>query len=456
MIKSTNTQEKCEEYWPPVGTTKTYGHVTVTALKTDTRADFIVRTFVLETKKGGDQRTVSQYHYLVWPDHGVPSTYSLVSFWRYVKARAQGDIPVVHCSAGVGRTGTYIALDIASDLRSRGRDVNIKEIVSRLREDRMLMVQTEEQYKFLHEAILEEHTSRTTRMTFDQFDFTFPDTINIHKESRVDKEFKMVCQMGEFVARPKYTLAASRENMHKNQCQEFLPDDDHLVYLTGYVPGRNQYINAVHMSSFRKRQGLILTQLPLPDTVVDMWRMIDGWDVNTIVSLGHRDQSKSVKNYCRYWPETDKDTLKAGPYSISLTSSSALGDHLTCYNLSLTTKALKTKTVRVLYYDDWKELVPSRISDILQLTDILESWRVEDEPSPVVVQCSDGMTRSGMFCALYDVINRARNDQEIDVYLSVRQVRTVRQHAITSEVQYRYCYQAAQEYKRQYSVYQNT
>ncbi|PVD24661.1 hypothetical protein C0Q70_15146 [Pomacea canaliculata] len=90
-------KDKCEEYWPSVGTTKTYGHVTVTAFKTDTRADFVVRYFVLESKQGGDQRTVSQYHYLVWPDHGVPSTYSLVSFWRYVKARAQGAIPVVHC-----------------------------------------------------------------------------------------------------------------------------------------------------------------------------------------------------------------------------------------------------------------------------------------------------------------------------------------------------------------------
>ncbi|PVD24656.1 hypothetical protein C0Q70_15140 [Pomacea canaliculata] len=91
-------KDKCEEYWPSVGTTKTYGHVTVTALKTDTRADFVVRHFVVQSKTGGDERTVSQYHYLVWPDHGVPSTYSLVSFWRYVKARAQGAIPVIHCS----------------------------------------------------------------------------------------------------------------------------------------------------------------------------------------------------------------------------------------------------------------------------------------------------------------------------------------------------------------------
>ncbi|XP_025108233.1 uncharacterized protein LOC112572662 isoform X9 [Pomacea canaliculata] len=441
-------KDKCEEYWPSVGTTKTYGHVTVTALKADTRADFVVRHFVVQSKKGGDQRTVSQYHYLVWPDHGVPSTYSLVSFWRYVKARAQGAIPVVHCSAGVGRTGTYIALDIAADLRSRGRNVNVKEIVSRLREDRTLMVQTEEQYKFLHEVILEEHTSHGTRMTFDQFDIVFPSNIDAHNP-RINMEFKLLEELGRFVPKPRHQIAESEENRLKNRNKESLPDDSHLVYLMDRVPGRNQYINAVHMSSFRKVQGLILTQLPLSDTVVDMWRLVDGWDVNTIVSLGHRNQSQSVKNYCHYWPETEKEVLKTGQHTIKLTSTSALGDHLTCYNLSLMTKTSTPREVRVLYYDDWAGVVPGNSSDILHLMDTLESWHIEENTSPVVVQCNDGMTRSGMFCVLYEVINGARHDQEIDVYLSVRHVQNVRPKAVTTEAQYRYCYQVAQECKRQ-------
>ncbi|XP_025108251.1 receptor-type tyrosine-protein phosphatase kappa-like [Pomacea canaliculata] len=445
IIMLTNLKEgrkdKCEEYWPSVGTTKTYGHVTVTALKTDTRADFIIRYFVLESKEGGDQRTVSQYHYLVWPDHGVPSTYSLVSFWRYVKARAQGAIPVVHCSAGVGRTGTYIALDIASELRSHDHEVNVKDIVSRLREDRTLMVQTEEQYKFLYEAILEEHTSSGTRMTFDQFDLAFPDDINIHKP-RTANEFKALKQMELFLPEPRSTIAESEENYLKNRMKRSLPDDIHLVYLMDNVPGRNQYINAVYMSSFRKSQGLILTQLPLPDTVVDMWRLVDSWDVNTVVSLGHKDQRQSIQNYCGYWPEDPKDELKTEQHTITLTSTSTLGDHITCFNLSLSTKKSMPREVRLLYYDDWADLVPGNISDILQLIDILESWDVEEEASPVVVQCIDGVARSGMFCALYDIINRAMHDQEIDVYLSVRHVQRVRPKAVTTEDEYHYCYQA--------------
>ncbi|XP_025108261.1 receptor-type tyrosine-protein phosphatase kappa-like [Pomacea canaliculata] len=448
-------KDKCEEYWPSVGTTKTYGHVTVTAFKTDTRADFVVRYFVLESKQGGDQRTVSQYHYLVWPDHGVPSTYSLVSFWRYVKARAQGAIPVVHCSAGVGRTGTYIGLDIASELRSRNSHVAVKEIVSRLREDRTLMVQTEEQYKFLHEVILEEHTSRDTRMTFDQFDLVFADKIDEHNY-RIDKEFQVLKQMAMFVPKPRHTVAESKENVIKNRNTESLPDDSRLLYLMDRVPGRNQYINAIDMSSFRKRRGLIMTQLPMPDTVVDMWRLVDGLDINTIVSLGHRDQSKRVKNYCSYWPEAKEDELNTGQHAVNLTSTSALGDHITCFNLSLATQTSTPREVRVLYYDDWADVVPGSISDILQLIDILESWDVEEDASPVVVQCIDGVARSGMFCALYEIIHRAMHDQEIDVYLSVRHVQSVRQQAITTEEQYRYCYQAAQEYKQQNSVYQNT
>ncbi|PVD24664.1 hypothetical protein C0Q70_15149 [Pomacea canaliculata] len=131
-------KDKCEEYWPSAGTTTTYGHVSVTALKTDSRADFVVRYFVLESKQDGDQRTVSQYHYLVWPDHGVPSTYSLVSFWRYVKARAQGAIPVVHCRGLKMRDSKnkFILNCVSSKLRMRGATVivgvyNVKVIVVR-------------------------------------------------------------------------------------------------------------------------------------------------------------------------------------------------------------------------------------------------------------------------------------------------------------------------------------
>ncbi|KAK7461582.1 hypothetical protein BaRGS_00038667, partial [Batillaria attramentaria] len=185
-------RDKCEEYWPASGKSQTYGHVTVKGLEEQQRADFVIRSFVLKNAKSSGERHVTQYHYMAWPDHGVPLAASLVDYWRYVKARSTSTVPLlVHCSAGVGRTGTFIALDIASEKKSRGDDVNVNEIVTQLREQRALMVQSEAQYKFLHEVILEAHTSRATRVSTGQFDDIFPDTIQTNtNNSRIDSEFQ--------------------------------------------------------------------------------------------------------------------------------------------------------------------------------------------------------------------------------------------------------------------------
>nr|KAG5686704.1 hypothetical protein BaRGS_003031 [Batillaria attramentaria] len=264
-INATYIKDKCEEYWPASGKSQTYGHVTVKGLEEQQRADFVIRSFVLKKRKGTEH----------------------VFFFCFK-------------SAGVGRTGTFIALDIASEKKSRGDDVNVNEIVTRLREQRALMVQSEAQYKFLHEVILEAHTSRVTRVSTGQFDDIFPDTIQTNtSNSRIDSEFQMLKHMGQYSAKPKHTMATMPENRDKNRNMNTLPDDDHVVYLSAHVRGRNQYINAVYLSSFHHRRGFVLTQLPIPDnTLIDFWRLVEGCHVTKIVSLGSDKEEKTIKvNY---------------------------------------------------------------------------------------------------------------------------------------------------------------
>nr|KAG5693258.1 hypothetical protein BaRGS_000840 [Batillaria attramentaria] len=330
-------KDKCEEYWSAAGKTQTYGQVTVRGLEVEERADFVIRPFTLKVK-GAGERQVTQYHFNTWPDHGVPQASALVDFWRYVKARGNPIVPlIVHCSAGVGRTGTFIALDIASELEAGGREVNVQQIVIELREQRCIMVQ----------------------------------------------------------------------------------NDDHVVYLNVHVRGRNQYINAVYMSSLRKRQGLVLTQLPIPNkTLVDFWRMVDGSHVNTIVSIGSKNEAETVK--------TDN----------------------------------KVREFQLLHYKDWAGELPDDTSGLIQLVDRVKAE--DDASSPIVIQCiillsfSDGAAKSGLFCAIYDIINRLTYDDEIDVYMAARYVQSIRPQAVSTEAQYRYLYRVAQEYINHLSVYQNT
>nr|KAG5699346.1 hypothetical protein BaRGS_004283 [Batillaria attramentaria] len=365
----------------------------------DNSSDYINATYIKS------ERHVTQYHYMAWPDHGVPLAASLVDYWRYVKARATSTVPLlVHCSAGVGRTGTFIALDIASEKESRGDDVNVNEIVTQLREQRALMVQSEAQYKFLHEVILEAHTSRATRVTVAQFDSIFPDSIDENKENaRIDKEFQMLKLLGQFSAKPSSSMATMPENLDKNRNTDVLPDDDHLAYLSAYVRGRTQYINAVYLP------------LPIPNnTLIDFWRLVDGCHVTKIVSLGSDHEKETVKN-----DESSRE-------------------------------------VEVLHYKNWADEVPSDTSSLLHLVDTVKAIQTDNASTPIIIQCIDGTAKSGLFAVLCDVISRVTHDDEVDIYLTAREVQRIRPQAVATQTQYRYLYKAAQEYIRHVGVYANS
>ncbi|KAK7503369.1 hypothetical protein BaRGS_00005290 [Batillaria attramentaria] len=110
----------------------------------------------------------------------------------------------------------------------------------------------------------------------------------------------------------------------------------------------------------------------------------------------------------------------------------------------------------MLRYEGWDGEVPTSTSDLLQLVDELNNTHKERHDGAVVVQCSDGVTKSGLFTAVCDVINRMTDDHEVDVYMTVRQLQTVRPQAVASVVQYRFCYEVVQYRLRDMNVYANT
>ena len=96
-----------------------------------------------------DILAIKHVQFITWPDHGVPDSVSpfmtlsrRVTDWWY---KQKGPI-VVHCSAGVGRTGSYIAIDIALEQANKEGIVDISGIINRLRQQRMKMVQTHVSY----------------------------------------------------------------------------------------------------------------------------------------------------------------------------------------------------------------------------------------------------------------------------------------------------------------------
>uniref|UniRef100_A0A8C9VM96 Tyrosine-protein phosphatase non-receptor type n=1 Tax=Scleropages formosus TaxID=113540 RepID=A0A8C9VM96_SCLFO len=155
-------RNKCVRYWPDVDTTKDFGKLSVRNIEERPAQDYVLRELEitrLDTRE--PPRYIWHYQYLSWPDHGVPNEPGgVLSFLDQVN-RAQNSIPntgpiVVHCSAGIGRTGTIIVIDILIDIINRQGldcDIDIPKTIQMVRRQRSGMVQTEAQYKFIYMAV---------------------------------------------------------------------------------------------------------------------------------------------------------------------------------------------------------------------------------------------------------------------------------------------------------------
>lgn len=149
-------RKKCDQYWPEDMEPVVYGDIQVVLVsESSEEGKWTIKK--LELSVGQQKRTIKFFHFIEWPDNGVPqSPEVLLEFMQVVKTEletAKAGPLVIHCSAGVGRTGTYIAIETLLLQLENERQVDVFGIVYRLRLNRVFMVQTEVQFKFIHETI---------------------------------------------------------------------------------------------------------------------------------------------------------------------------------------------------------------------------------------------------------------------------------------------------------------
>ncbi|KAF2360951.1 PTP type protein phosphatase [Trinorchestia longiramus] len=169
-------QNKCVQYWPKEGQSQQYDNITVLNICQSSNNDYTLREFLV-TKGDNASRTVYHYHFTAWPDHGVPSDPGCVlNFLHDVNKRQdellgpRGPI-IVHCSAGIGRTGTFIVLDmILRQIARQGLDceLDIQRTILLVRSQRSGLVQTEAQYKFVYLAVQDHIDSIQHRMSAEK------------------------------------------------------------------------------------------------------------------------------------------------------------------------------------------------------------------------------------------------------------------------------------------------
>uniref|UniRef100_A0A673I5M5 Receptor-type tyrosine-protein phosphatase kappa n=1 Tax=Sinocyclocheilus rhinocerous TaxID=307959 RepID=A0A673I5M5_9TELE len=383
---------KCYKYWPDDA--EVYGDFKVTFVEVEPLAEYVVRTFTLERRGFNEVREVKQFHFTGWPDHGVPyHATGLLSFIRRVKMSnppTAGPI-VVHCSAGAGRTGCYIVIDIMLDMAEREGVVDIYNCVKALRSRRINMVQTEEQYIFIHDAILEACLCGETAIPVCEFKAAYYDMIRIDSQSNsshLKDEFQTLNSVTPQPQPEDCSIALLPRNHDKNRFMDNLPPDRCLPFLITIDGESSNYINAALMDSYRQPAAFIVTQHPLPNTVKDFWRLVYDYGCTSIVMLNEIDLAQGCP---QYWPE--EGMLRYGPVQVDCISCSMDCDVISrLFRIcNLTRPQEGYLMVRQFQYLGWAghREVPASKRSFLKLILQVDKWQEE---------CEEGDGRTIIHC----------------------------------------------------------
>ncbi|XP_043943090.1 uncharacterized protein LOC122814881 [Protopterus annectens] len=465
MLTNLIEQEKvkCEQYWPQQS--KAYDEITVVLTGEKQCTEVTMRTFTLTRADSPIEKIVKQFHYLTWPDHGVPSCpislYHLVLQVNECKNNRSGPV-IVHCSAGVGRTGTFIALDYLLKMATCEGKLDIFQCSSKLRERRTDMIQTKEQYLFLYECLLEALICGDTRVPVQNIHSNEKQTSPQDSQKKFEKyayEFQTLKTFSEIYKLHDYSSALKPENKPKNRDLQILPDSlvcPALISITNpdKSPG---YINAVFADTYLKRDGFLITQLPLKNTIIDFWALVYDYNSASVVMM---TQTSDLDESCpKFWPSSEKH-LTLGPFKLELESEEQAPGVLNLRVLKLTHTEQKTSATRQIKFwqlENWplKEPFPQSSPVVISLLGELERWQQKTQNMPIVVTCPDGASQSGLFCALSFVCEQIKAEGQVDVLQAVKRLRKSRHQFIKDEQQYLFCYHLASDFLDLFDTYGN-
>ncbi|XP_073179823.1 receptor-type tyrosine-protein phosphatase S isoform X6 [Lepidochelys kempii] len=447
---------KCDQYWPGRGT-ETYGMIQVTLLDTIELATFCVRTFSLHKNGSSEKREVRQFQFTAWPDHGVPEYPTpFLAFLRRVKTCNPPDAGpiIVHCSAGVGRTGCFIVIDAMLERIKHEKTVDIYGHVTLMRSQRNYMVQTEDQYSFIHDALLEAVACGNTEVPARNLYTYIQKLAQIEVGEHVtgmELEFKRLANSKAHTSR--FISANLPCNKFKNRLVNIMPYETTRVCLQPIrgVEG-SDYINASFIDGYRQQKAYIATQGPLAETTEDFWRML--WENNsTIVVMLTKLREMGREKCHQYWPAE-----RSARYQYFVV------DPMAEYNMPqyilrefkvTDARDGQSRTVRQFQFTDWPEQgVPKSGEGFIDFIGQVHKTKEQfGQDGPISVHCSAGVGRTGVFITLSIVLERMRYEGVVDIFQTVKMLRTQRPAMVQTEDEYQFCYQAALEYLGSFDHY---
>jgi protein tyrosine phosphatase len=505
IVMVTNVMEgfkvKCTQYWPKdTRTIQTFGKFKISLVSEMVDYDYTVRKLSIQ-KAGEPERTLTHYHFTEWPDHAVPETCtSLLKFHNAIFSdMSASDQPVapiiVHCSAGVGRSGTLISVNFLLQQAAETSQIDIFKCIETLRLQRMYMVQTVAQYIYIHHVMLEalllgDVTCPASNFADEYQRLSQP--VTPHTKSLIQLQFDVLEALKPNYSTDLYAIARSTENASRNRSLDVLPVEPHMVCLRPTLEDKNTYINAVRVNGYhRKEPPYIVTQMPLASTASDFWRLAQDNSCVAIIMLNDLDNNNSSE---QYWP-ADGQSVVVGKFTVTNIGPEISSNNILATNLRVTYsgklrndssddgsddeddddddensgdnkvtddamvnpvyanldqiemqppkgKSFVVRHMRVLKWMN-NRAFPADMSTLLSLYSETVKCQQKNPNGCVIFHCLNGAERSGLCCAMMNMMDQLEADHEVNVYDSVKRVRQAQPKFVKTIDDYQYLYQLA-------------
>ena len=357
--------------------------------------------------------------------------------------------------------------------------INVFGFLKHIRQQRNFLVQTEEQYIFIHDALMEFLDAGDTEVPSTHLlrylqtlqtggepklngtdNGLIPSTIDKHSHwPLLERQFRMVTQ---FKAKDFNVVSALKPcNKPKNRSLNLIPLEAHRVHILPRTPGAegSDYINATFLTGFSRLREFIITQHPIWDTVPDFWQMIWDHNVQTIVMLS---SVIDEKEFPQFWPDKE-DEADYGSFKVKLIEESRL--MLNCENGSIangcpsgsgfiTKRDLMLQSTqddyelccRLVHCADWPERQP--LAQVFDLIKIVQDWCTSDTVTssgvlgPVVVVDKFGGTEAATFSILTTLYKQLNFEDCVDVYMYAKLYHLRRPGIWRSQDDYLFLYRA--------------
>ncbi|XP_071117066.1 receptor-type tyrosine-protein phosphatase epsilon-like [Haliotis cracherodii] len=427
IVMLTNLKElgkvKCEAYWLDTKDL-TVGDFNIVVTSSKERAHWVVRELQVTEKKTSTCRCFHQFHFTTWPDHGTPEETSLTEFLWLVRTtpNTQDDPLLVHCSAGIGRTGTYIAVDYLLDQALADQKVDVFGCVSGMRDQRKGMIQTKNQYTCVYTTLHEALEFGNTAMDVQEF--------NQNRNGK--RSFKM--------GRMELTQLIQILNINREISRK-----EAMVKGRVYVNGRSD-IQAVLSQSHLSMKGYLLTDAPSVTTASLFWKLTDQQESSIVIVLP--DSHQSLPSFV----PSPGDSLDLSPGSVRCSTENTINPDIVLRNIHRQIDNLPPALVRVYIVNQCPVDSHSTLLELLEQVDLHTSG---GGSQPVTLIYSDSGTKRGaMHCILSNIVQGLKHDRRVEIYNNMRAMAHFLDSDIT-QADVALCYDVASAHVESQSVYAN-